>query len=271
MPQETDIINFVKEKGMLLHFGIIKMGSLKKIIPSITYRKINAWDKIGLLPCSRARVSGWRSFSFTDIVKIQIISDLRSFGFDTEAIKTVLAALVGKFYFEIDKKEPKHIKNCFEYLVFATMLGEKTLLLIKERSNIKFYSENKLIRTHFLAEGDSTPLLVLPFHNYINKIVNSVDHAVSFNPKSTIKSLANEMSDKEKKILDIIRNKSYVSLSISKTDGSNLVLRATSRQKGSFSDTDVVDAINKQNYQKVTAVKLGGKTVSITREETTKI
>lgn len=51
-----------------------------------TYRQINSWEELGIVHCERPE-GGWRRFSIIDIVWIEIIKQLREFGFGLKQIK----------------------------------------------------------------------------------------------------------------------------------------------------------------------------------------
>lgn len=59
-------------------------------------RVLNHWDKQGLLLTTRDSHEEWRKFSFIDVVWINIITELREFGYPIPKIKKIKAKLLSK-------------------------------------------------------------------------------------------------------------------------------------------------------------------------------
>ncbi len=67
---------------------------LREFVDDITYKKINDWDSKGLISGKREKAgSGWRKFSFIDLIKFRIISDLRDIGLDIKSIGLIINKL----------------------------------------------------------------------------------------------------------------------------------------------------------------------------------
>jgi hypothetical protein len=75
----------------------------------------------------------------------------------------------------------------------------------------------------------------------------------------------------EMKMLDIIRNKNFEIITITKKNGEISTVKAKKIYIGIFSDKDVIDAINQRDYQNVSVSVKGGKKINISREETIKL
>lgn len=66
----------------------ILQKELKKLIPEITYKKINDWEEKGLIkPHRYTENTGWRRFSLSDIVAINLIVDMRKVGYGINYIR----------------------------------------------------------------------------------------------------------------------------------------------------------------------------------------
>lgn len=270
-PSPSDIYAFAEKKGILLGLGLVTQKDLHSFVPSITYRKLNVWDAKGLITSSREKSKGWRKFSLIDIIKIQIVSDLRQFGCGAKTIKAMLYNLLKKSMFNANKDGSKRTISGLEYSVFASMLGEKTLLLVDNQSNSTLLPEDEAVKTYFLTNNAPSPILILPFYSYVEKIVNTVKAKVIIDTATTAKNLIHELTKKEKKILDIIRNKSYEEISLVKSNNEEIKIRAKHKISGKFSDNDIIDLINKKSYQSVTVITDRGVKVAIIQEENIKV
>ncbi len=60
----------------------------------ITSRLLNHWEKLGLIDDERPDGKGWRKFSICDIVWMELIHELRKFGFSNELIQNAKNDLI---------------------------------------------------------------------------------------------------------------------------------------------------------------------------------
>lgn len=264
-----------KEVAQLLYNPIFTIQDTQSIVDDLTYRKINDWDTKDILSCSRDnKETGWRRFSIIDILKLMIISQLRKFGVATENIKIIMDRISSGFKVPAGYKTDKIAGVAMSILEkgFISCVGnERLFLLIDEDARAFFLPEKEL---GFYTASDDIPssLLTLPFFSYVQKIIMALHKNAKTSDNPFIEKLAHEiLSERERKILDIIRNKAYEELTIVRGNGSEMTVRAKSRERREFSDKDAIKAINDKDYQNITVAVVGGKKLSITREETLKV
>lgn len=78
--------------------GIVKYAT------GLSYRQMNEWDKRGTLPHSREGESGWRKYSFLQIVSLNILSGLHShFGIPLEKLRCLYLWMIGEQRSELDQ------------------------------------------------------------------------------------------------------------------------------------------------------------------------
>jgi DNA-binding transcriptional MerR regulator len=154
----------------------------------ILKRNINHWESEGLLLKQARRGIKWRKFSLIDLLWINIIAELRSFGCPIKTIKAVKKALFHKetfesvIYFEI-------------YLLFAFQKDLLSLVINKE-GKTHFSSEDSFAY-HTANFGKPSPdaLFIININSLLQKIKSS--------PKNK--------AGKEEEVLDIIKNEKDVS------------------------------------------------------------
>jgi DNA-binding transcriptional MerR regulator len=266
---------FTKKYAHILHKPRFTVKGSRKFVEGITYRKVNDWDDKGLVSGTREGTeSGWRKFSIAEIVQLNVVSDLRKFGFPTDKIKRIIDRITDsqfKFRDVIGKLHTKRFLE-LEFSIFACLHGNKILLLVDEYEQVYFLDERSVIGGYMMLDRSSSPLLILPLFSYVERIAGWCHKEIKVRPDSTAAELLRiQLTEKEKTILDIIRNEDYEQVTITKPGGDRMTLRAKRRDKGSFSDEEVIDAINARDYQKVTVSRVDGKKTTIVREETFKV
>lgn len=246
------------------------------VIGDLTYRKINDWDSKSLISCSRENEdAGWRKFSVIDLVKLNIISHLKKFGFTTESIKIIVDKLSSgaKVPAGYKSKETKTTSSQLEIYTLACFRGEKMLLLIEEDTKAFFLTEKEFVVYNFFLDENPSPLLILPFFSFIQEtLTRSVNFSININKNSLVKGLLEaSLSDREKKILEIVRDKAYQEITITKQNGDEMIIKPKSRRQGDFSDKDIIGIINAKAYQNVTVSTVGGKKIILVNEERIKV
>ena len=79
-------------KEFLKQEGIIKLLTKKGdtlVNKSISSRMLNHWEELNLIDNNRENGKGWRKFSILDSVWMEIILELRNFGFPNDKILNV--------------------------------------------------------------------------------------------------------------------------------------------------------------------------------------
>ena len=254
--ETTDDIIYKRFSGILKEPLFTPRCSLA-IIEDLTYRKLNDWDSKDLLRYSRDKKEGWRKFSVVELIRINLISGLRRFGYDTEKIRKVL----DQIYHPEETTNPsleKYIINCIE--------GNKILLLIDEDENLFFFSEKEAITHFFPFEHNSSPLLILPFFDYVQEVAKI---ELKTSPSSSVAKML--IDEKEKRIIEIIRSNKFEEISIVRSNGENLTIRHKSRIQKSLSNDEIINLIHAREYQKITTATVGGKITSAIIEESIKV
>lgn len=266
---------FVKNQSPSLHKPLFTIKNLRYFIADITYRKINGWDEKGLVSGSRDNAdSGWRKFSIIDTIKLNIISDLRKIGLSTDKIKFVIDGISNSRVSGHDlNNNIKHHKFLeLEYWYFACLADHKILFLIDDEGSAVFLEENDALWAYTQMDNSVSPLLILPFFSYVKKITSAFGKNIRIKEETTLAHLfKNKLTEQEEKILGIIRDQCYEEILIKKSNNENIHIKAKSRRSGNFSDSHIIDLINKKDYQNITVTINGGKKVSLTQEDNIKI
>lgn len=267
---------FVKKHAHILHKPRFTMKKSKSAIQGLTYRQVNDWDSKDLISSTRkTKNTGWRRFSTVDLTKLYIISDLRKIGLNTKRIRTIINRISASSVFLANMKTRKG--KSFEFLelehaIMACASEVKMLLLVRENEQVYFLEEDKAVFFHFQAENASFPTIILPFFSYLQKIFKVLKRDIDTSKNSTVAQLFDGMpSEKEKKILDIIRKDAYQKITLEKGNGEVINVETTEKTIGRFTDEDIVEALKGGEYGSVKVVTKQGQKVQIIREDRQRI
>lgn len=267
---------FTKKHAHILRKPKFTIKKSKSVIKNLTYRQVNDWDSKNLISSSRkTKDTGWRKFSVVDIIKLYIISDLRKIGFHTERIKTVIdkisAGSVALWNLKSNAIKTVNFLE-LEYCILACFSGVKMLLLIREKEEPFFLSEKDTVFFHFCYDNASSPVIILPFFVYAKRILDLMKREMNLKKDSTIQELFTSMlTEKERKILEIIRSNAYQEILLKKSNKDEIIIRATARKSGNFSDKDVIKIINKGEYQNLTVITEKGRKITLVKEDRIRI
>jgi len=243
----------------------------KKYIEGLTYRKISFWDSQGFISGHRTKENtGWRKFSVMDLLIFNIITDLRNLGISSSFIKNALDQLdnkVFKFDLLIDQEEKiiffKKIQinylDCLEgHKILLSIFRDGLHLILNEKDSFKALPEIYHM----------TPAIILPFYVYTTRISCLLERDHYINQESTISALLrNQISIKEKAILDAVRNDKYREIIITKKNKDKMIVTAESVRSGKFTKKELLDLIDSHDYQDVKTSKVDGRIIKIYQKE----
>lgn len=157
-----DNYQFVIDSLPKLHEPLFPLKVALSFIKDLTYRKINSWNEKGLIsPHRYTEGTGWRFFSWIDVIKLLIISDLRGLGVETKKIKKILD--------DIEHQKIADKKFCaLEYFIIRSFSDEKILLVI-DTDGAYFLTEKQIVLSHFTCDKSESKIIVLPFFSYMKK------------------------------------------------------------------------------------------------------
>lgn len=274
---EASDYSVAKELYPLLHKPFLTLKKVENIIDDITYRKINLWCNDELVSDSREdNDAGWRKFSYIDIIKLLLITDLRKFNMPIDDIKTIINKVSYTTFTQLVKPTTIRVLE-LEYFYLKAQSGNRIALLIdfKKEPIVVFGTEAKTMVDYQAIRKADSPLLILPFFSYVQKIASLSNQTISVNEKTSMSDVVLKRfyvpSSQEQKIIDVIRNKTYEEITIKRSNNDEIVIKAKRRESGKFTDKDVIDLINKRDYQSVTVITDNGQKVALIQEASIKV
>lgn len=218
-----------------------------------SHRQMNSWDKYGLLNFKREGTEK-RKYSFMDILWLNILFELRNFGYPIDKLRTL------KKYLEKGRPKVRASMPILEFCILSVIKQkEKMLLLIFADGKalvipyeeFKNYSNESRFQNHIYIE--------------INELVQSMLPKIDLSPHV---SLEQQVTDKEKQLLDFVRTGKYESIEITFKNNKIEKLEGVERLNAS---TRMQTILRKNQYQEIKLIQKGGKIVSIVTKKQLKL
>jgi len=268
---KQNIYHSIIQSAEFYNKPIYSLKDLQKFFPTLSYRVLNDWDKKKLIGGLRKNQdAGWRKFSTIDIIKFFIIIDLRKYGMPIQKIKNVMHDLSRNFVFISDPNTGQNVKTKylhFEYFFILSSVEEKILLLIDDIQYTLLHNERDMF--NLISSKDFyAPCLLLPFYDYVRKYFRQLTIDIKTKKYSTLTGLLQARFElKEKIIMNLVNNDKYKKIEIIRKNNDHHLITAQSVRSGKFNKKDVLDLIDQNNYQSVTAIEENGQIVAISQEE----
>lgn len=247
-----------KEKidfDVLLNKKIFKVADT-----SFTYRQINSLDEGKLLPEDNDRENGWRKFSLKEVIYLDILKELKTFGLKYEQLKKLWEA-----FFKLPTGE----------VAISCALGKVEITLtVDSGGEVIFYDP----LSYLFFRDSSKTVIQIQLNEIINKNWKMAGKEEIPIKHSFTDLLADadipemELTHKEEELIKIIRDENYNAIRMKKKDGGVWIVNAqrTVESKDTTAK-DVLRALNAKDYQEVSLIKKDGKIVNFKIEETIKL
>lgn len=232
----------------------------------LSYRQLNDLDSNKLLPEGRENKASWRKFSYKELVYLELVSELKEFGLKREQFKHLWES-----FFKERSKDTKEIdlnhKVHAEIAIGCVLGGIEMTLAIDSKSDV-FFSDP----IYSAISKYSKPHIKISLNEIINQLNPKIGLEIA-----PIEFASNNVSitltDKEKELLKIVRDKDYSSVKVKKKDGELATAYAEkySSENQGLSPRDIEILLKSKDYIDITVVKRDGKIVNFKLEETIKL
>lgn len=231
----------------------------------LTYRQINTMGGNGLLDDNRDGESEWRMFSLKELVYLLVIKELRKYGSIDRNLKKLRGAFFSsKLSFESDMA-----------LIYI-MYGEQMILVVDDDFSVSIYSSSEFLK----SRGRSVSFISINL-NEIYKVVwnkigsDKLDYKTEYEKIvekliSNAENVGTQLSDKEFRILEFIRNSAYKVITVRKNNNSDNLLVKCERVE-EINEKELSDIIKNDKFVDVSIIKKDGNIVNVKVENTFKI
>jgi DNA-binding transcriptional MerR regulator len=151
-----------------------------------TYRVINSWSDSGLLLGEDDRKNGWRKFSLTDMVWLQILKELRELGLGLDKLRDLKGSLF---------KEDRTL--LFEFFIAQTIGKKDIVLIVTKNGDGSFIRETEYHNFQIITPTPTTFIVVS-----LNKIVAEVTGKPELKEKNESTPIL--INDREREIINKI-------------------------------------------------------------------
>lgn len=237
---------------------------------NMSYRQMNSLGDSDMLPVEAQKSeSGWRKFSFKDLVYLEILNVCRKFGLNNDQLQM----LKSDFY---DKEEEKDLFNHGDRILLLTYIGEKITLMITKEGKAIFAD------MYYHAFLDTRIPYYLQFN--VNEIVkwmwkdrlrikedDAFPKYLNWSQVLDNNQPSKKPTSKEAELLEIIRNGDYKVITIEK-QGKNFVIKAGEEiNDTNANEFKLVEMLKSRDFANITIQKRGGQVVGYHLEDFYKV
>lgn len=200
-----------------------------------TYRVINHWEKNKLIESNRENNRGWRKYSIMDLVWLNIIKELRSFGVSHELILNVKDSLSNNS--SNDSEFPQ-----MEYYVSLTLVNKPVYLLIFSNGEAHPLTEKE----YQLNREYSSNINHLQIN--LNTILQRILPEKDLKPRYKEEY---EQTLEERKAIQLLRLGNYNEINLTLEEGHANKLEEPSLNIKERNIEDIIHHINNKNYKAI--------------------
>lgn len=214
----------------------------------LSYRIINYWENEGLISDLRPTGKGWRKYSLIDRVWIEVIVELRNFGYPLERIKKVKDNLV-----RAETDDLSSFPFLEVYFVLAFVFKEPCYLLVFPNGEVSLaiLSEYKI--------SDELDTIGSHIRINLNQLIQRIYPTMDLKP-ITRNSL--ELTPEEMELMLFVRTGNFESITVKRKDGKIEFIEGTETLSA---DARLTEIIKEQDYQTIEIKTANGKTVGFKR------
>ena len=220
----------------------------------ISYRTLNHWEKMGLIPSSRKDNKGWRKFNLVEIVWIEMAITFREMGFSLRHIKQIKERVIT---YPLPQTKSM-VAPELEFSLFQIINDNQIrYLVIYADGSVVFANEREFesIRKINMSLNIIESYIVIPLNPLLEKFM-------SISKKPDFK-LSGDITSKEFELLKLIRSEKNETLNIILQDGSIKHIKSREFKNKTSNIASLIRSARKQDI----LIKIrNGEKVSIEQE-----
>jgi len=211
-----------------------------------SYRVINHWCSLGLIEDERTSDSDWRKLSLLDLIWIQIVAELRQFGFPLEKLNMTKNTL-------FNGKPNLSPYTLFEFSIAQVfMKSDQYLVVLPDGKAAAISGEMLEINMRLF---DLKNYMCISLNTILSKLYTNKD----FSP---VLRYVETLNEDEAEVLFQMRCGVYESVSVKMKDGKIELIEATETIDA---QKRLIELLKEADYQEIQVKTVEGKIVSIKR------
>ena len=223
--------------------GTVNKGAGKE------YRLINHWDNEGLIPAGRDSNKQWRKFSMMDMIWLDIVEDLRQFGYSIEKIRRVKGQLHVR-YKNIEVAYP-----LLEFFIFIIISNYNPVFLkIYPDGGLKILLQRGL--NDNMRKEETGKCILLTLNDYVREKLPELHVSPRY------LNLC-DMDDNETSLIETLRARTFQTIRVKMREGKIDMIEGT--EKVAPKNKRIVDLLRDEDYQNIELKQENGKLVCINR------
>ncbi len=252
-------------------FSLCQLINKKKYTKAdtpLSYRQINTLGNDRLFPEDRDNKRGWRKFSLKELVYFYIVFELKKFGLPHEVLKE----LSDSFFKEPTPNIKGYETNKYtsEFAILCVLVGTEMMVTISNEGKVNYFDPS----SYLLIGREETPTIQIR----LNDVVNAVNKKgkkifpIRWSGRNYLWKKGVNLSDNEKEVLDLIRNKDYSAVQVKKTDGKvSMAYAERLINAPQMSTEEIIKLIDKKDFADIDIVKRNGNIVGLKTNESIKL
>jgi DNA-binding transcriptional MerR regulator len=235
----------------------------------LSYRQINSLDSDKLLSPDRKSNGSWRKFSFKDMVYILLVDELKKFGLKHEQLRHLWAS----FFAEGTEADINNYDKKTADIAIGLALGKVEIMItVDSTGEVNFFDA-----IYYLALTEiAKPRVTIQLNTIVNRVLKiggKSEIPISCTIPDYITKTTSKMSDKEKRLLKIVRDKNIKAVGVRKKKGEIELVYAEKVKNcdKKMTDKEMLEVIKSSDFQDINMKRREGKIQSYKVEETIKL
>lgn len=223
----------------------------------LTSRVLSHYEEKGLLYSTKEKTLGWRTFDAYELVWLEILDQLRAFGYPLENVKKIKEGFLSKDAGKVDT-EGNYITRPFEWFIAMSVTSKSQFyFIVLENGDSSFYDDCNPHLWNIENSWMRKPHISIPLSLIISTIWNSItdEKPIEFEAPDVT-----NVNKSEREILKEVRSGRYESINIQFKNKKPERLVGMERK-------DVLkrveEVLREHKYQTIELVEADGKVVSI--------
>jgi hypothetical protein len=223
----------------------------------LTYRQVNALSQI--LEDVQEGEGKWRKFSFLELVFLEVVKELRRFGFTTEQLGYLRSMFLKPSKNKKVSESLPEAGECAYVAIGCAMRQIQIILTVNADGKAVFYNAPffSLLSKHNRA------FVYVNINEVVSALFKKLGHKFPSEYKTLLELMAEriyELSDKERALIELVRSNSYKTISVHKKNAETWVVRGEKEGDGNGQAlNELIRTVEQRDYQDITVQTRGGK------------